>query len=140
MEEANKNNVSRMMQDMEEHNLQKPVTQTKPTTAIEADNTWQIFADCQIPLPLAGLLKLVPRLTEKVATLITQKNTEQVSVNYNQPSNGPTIMDEQSPVIKVVIQGQEVAGVIVDGGFGVNVINKTTCDRLAIRKWDACPF
>ena len=49
-------------------------------------------------------------------------------------------MDEQSPAIKVVIQGQEVAGAIVDGGSGVNVINKTTCDRLGIRKWDACPF
>ena len=71
MEEANKNNDSRMMLDMEEQNLQKPVTQTKPTTAIEADNTWQIFADCQISLPLAGLLKLVPRFTKKVATLIT---------------------------------------------------------------------
>ena len=49
-------------------------------------------------------------------------------------------MDEQSPAIKVVIQGQEVVGAIVDGGPGVNVINKTTCDRLGIRKWDACPF
>ena len=49
-------------------------------------------------------------------------------------------MDEQSPRIKVVIQGQEVVGAIVDGGSGVNVINKTTCDRLGIRKWDACPF
>ena len=77
---------------------------------------------------------------EKVATLIIQKNTEQVSVNYNDPSNEPTIMDEQSPAIKVVIQGQEVLGAIVDGGSGVNVINKTTCDRLGIKKWDACPF
>ena len=49
-------------------------------------------------------------------------------------------MDEKSPTIKVVIQGQEVAGAIVDGGSGVNVINKITCDRLGIKKWDACPF
>ena len=124
---------------MEEQNLQNLVTQTKPTTATEADETWQVLADCQISLPLARLLQLVPRFTEKVATLITQKNTEQVSLNYNQPSHEPTIMDEQSPAIKVVIQRQEVAGAIVDGGSGVNVINKTTCDRLGIRKWDACP-
>ena len=125
---------------MEEQNLQKTVTQSTPVIITEADDTWQIFVDCQIFLPLAGLLKLVPRFTEKVATLITQKNTEQVSVNYNHPSNRPTIMDEQSPAIKVVIQGQEVLGAIVDGGSGVNVINKTTCDRLGIKKWDACPF
>ena len=28
----------------------------------------------------------------------------------------------------------------MDGGSGVNVINKTTCDRLGITKWEACPF
>ena len=83
---------------------------------------------------------LVPRFTEKVATLVTQKGTNQVSVNYNQPNDEPTIMDEQSPTIKVVIQGQEMVGAIVDEGSGVNVINKTTCDRLGIRKWDACSF
>ena len=60
-----------MLQEMEEQNLQKPVTQTKPTTAIEVDDTWQIFANCQISLPLARLLKLVPWFTENVATLIT---------------------------------------------------------------------
>ena len=65
-----------------------------PTTGTEVDNAWQVLAYCQISLPLAGLLKLVPWFTKNVATLITQKNTEQVSVNYNQPSNGPTIMDE----------------------------------------------
>ena len=89
---------------------------------------------------MARLLQLVPRFTEKVATLVTQKGTNQVLVNYNQPSDGPKIMHEQRPSIKVVSQGQEVAGAIVDGGYGVNVINKTTCDRLGIKKWDACPF
>ena len=28
----------------------------------------------------------------------------------------------------------------MDGGSGVNVINKITCDRLGITKWEACPF
>ena len=87
---------------------------------------------------MAQLLQLVPQFTEKGATLITQKNTEQILVNYNQPSNGPTIIDEQSLTIKVIMQGQEVANAIVDGGSGVNVINKTTCDKLGIRKWEAC--
>ena len=49
-------------------------------------------------------------------------------------------MDEQNPSIKVIIHGQEIEGAIVDGGSGVNVINKTTCDRLGITKWEACPF
>ena len=49
-------------------------------------------------------------------------------------------MDEQSPTIKVIIHGQEVASSIVDGGSSVNVIKKLTCDRLGITKWGACPF
>ena len=75
-----------------------------------------------------------------MAILIAQKDAEQVLVNYSHPSNGSTIMDEQSPLIKVIIRRQEVAKTIADGGLGVNVINKTTCDKLGITKWDACPF
>ena len=39
VEEANKNNVSRMVQDMDEQNLQKPVPQSTPTIIKEADDT-----------------------------------------------------------------------------------------------------
>ena len=82
MEEANKNNASCMLQEMEEQNLQNSIAQTKSSTTTEADESWQVLADCQISFPLARLLQLVARFTVKVATLITQKNTEQVSVNY----------------------------------------------------------
>ena len=137
VEEANKNNVSRMLQDNE-------INQANELPGVmaiqEQEETWKILADCQVSLPLTGLLKLVPRFTEKVATLIAQKGTEQVDVHYNQPSNNPSIMDEQNPSIKVIIHGQEIEGAIVDGGSGVNVINRTTCDRLGITKWEACPF
>ena len=83
-----------MIQDMEEQNVQKSVPQINPTTELEVDETWQILADCKISLSLTRLLQLVPRFTKKVATLVTQKDTEQISVNYNQPSNRLTIMDE----------------------------------------------
>ena len=38
------------------------------------EETWKILADCQVSLPLARLLKLVPRFTEKVATRMAQKD------------------------------------------------------------------
>ena len=60
----------------------------------ENDEAWKILAYFQVSLPLTGLLKLVPRFTEKVATLIAQNGVEQVSINYKHPSNSPTIMDE----------------------------------------------
>ena len=137
IEEANQNNVNRMLQD---NHIDQNTDLPEATTVTEQEETWKILADCQVSLPLTGLLKLVPRFTEKVATLIAQKGSEQVSVHYSQPSNNPSIMDEQNPSIKVIIHGQEIENVIVDGGSGVNVINKTTCDKLGITKWEACPF
>ena len=72
VEEANKNNVSRMLQDNE-------INQTNELLGAmaipEQEETWKILADCQVSLPLMGLLKLVPRFTEKVETLISQKGT-----------------------------------------------------------------
>ena len=98
------------------------------------------MANCQVSFPLTGLLKLVPRFVEKVATLIAQKGIEEVSINYSHPSGGLTIMDEQNPSIKVIIHGHEIARTIINDGLGVNVINKTICDKLGITKWDGCPF
>ena len=48
-------------------------------------------------------------------------------------------MYEQSPSIKVIIQGQEVPRSIVNGDSCMKAINKLTCDRLGI-KWETCPF
>ena len=84
----------------------------------ENDPTWQVLANCQVTLPLAGLLKLVPRFTEMVTTILTNKKSKQVEVNFTNPVKGSTIMDEQSPAIKVIIRGQEVPNSIVDGGSG----------------------
>ena len=134
MEEANQNNVARKMQDNAISIKDQPVPQSETLPMHKHEETWKILADCQVSLPLTGLLKLVPCFTEKVTTLIAQKDAEQVSVNYSQPNNGPTIMDEQSRSIKGIIWGQEVATTIVDGGLGVNVINKITCDNLGITK------
>ena len=90
------------------------------------------MADCQVSFPLTGLLKLVPRFVEKVATLIAQKGIEEVSINYSHPSGGLTIMDEQNPSIKVIVHGHKIVETIVDDRSGVNVINKTTSDKLGI--------
>ena len=77
----------------------------------------------------------MPRFTNKVAPIIVKNKTEEVAVNFMNPTQGSTVMDEHSPSIKVIIKGQEVPGSIVNGGSGVNVINKLTCDRLFI-KWE----
>ena len=63
-----------------------------------------------------------------------------MAVHYSQQSNNPLIMDEQNPSIKVILYGQEIKNVIVDGGSRVNVINKVTCDMLGITEGETCPF
>ena len=57
VEEANKNNVARMIQEMEEQNGQKSVPQIDLPAESEMDETWQTLADCKISLPLARLLR-----------------------------------------------------------------------------------
>ena len=82
---------------------------------------------------LFALLKLVSRFTDKVTQLIAKNKIKEVVANYTNPTQGPKVMDEHSPSSKIVIKGQEVSGNIVNGGSGVNVITKITCDRLDIK-------
>ena len=115
--------------------------QDDTVTCIETEDNevWQALANSKIPLSLSTLLKLVARFTDKVAQIIVKNKTEEVAVNFTNLTQGSTVMDEQSPSIKVIVQGQEVPESIVDGGSCMNVINKLTCDRLCI-KWETCPF
>ena len=91
------------------------------------DEVWQALADSRISLSFSALLKLVPRFIDKVV------------VNFTNPAQVSTIMDEHNPSIKVIVQGQDLPGSIVDGGSGINVINKLTYDRLGIQ-WETYPF
>ena len=67
-----------MLQDNEINQVHKL---SRSVLVQEKEEAWKILADCQVSLPLTGLLKLVPRFTEKVATLIAKKGVEQESVN-----------------------------------------------------------
>ena len=144
MEEANNNNVAKTLQNSIVPIVTSNKSDSQPDHTItgtdaEDNEVWQALVDSKISLSLSALLKLVPRFIEKVAQVIAKNTTEEVVVNFSNPSKGPTIMDEQSPSIKVIIQGQEVPGSIVDGGSRVNVINKLTCHRLDIN-WETYPF
>ena len=61
-------------------------------------------------------------------------------INITHSTKGPQVLDEQNPVVKVIVKGKEVLKSIIDGGSGVNVITKATCDRLGIQQWEVCPF
>ena len=59
---------------------------------------------------------------------------------FSNPEEGPTVVDTSSLAITAIVKGKEIAGTIIDGGSGVNVISLQTCDNLGIREWEPCPF
>ena len=62
-----------MIQESKEVTNKQVNLEIRPDVAMQPpteDATWQVLADCQITLPLAGLLKLVLRFTETVTTII----------------------------------------------------------------------
>jgi hypothetical protein len=50
------------------------------------------------------------------------------------------VMDYECPSIEAIIGGQKIAGILIDGGSGINVISMATCRQLGITKWEPCKF
>ena len=63
-----------------------------------------------------------------------------IHVNFAESTTGSAVVNHHNLTIKVILRGEEILWCIVDGGSGVNVINKATYNRLGITNWDVCPF
>ena len=110
VEEANNNNVARMLQENTESivtsdKFDSRQADTSTDTDVEDDEVWQALTDSKISMSLSALLKLVPHFTNIVAQIIAKNKTEEVAVNSTNSTQGPTIMDEHSLRIKVIING-----------------------------------
>ena len=55
------------------------------------------------------------------------------STSITESTSGPTTIVHQNTAIKVLVQGTEITGCIVESGSRVNVINKATRSSLGIR-------
>ena len=124
------------MAEIEDQNAQ-PKEAVKHT---EENSTWQALQECQIVLPLARLLQLVPRFTADLQAAVSKPKPAPALAFFSNPEEGPAVVDTRSPTITVIVKGKEIAGTIIDGGSGVNIISKRTCDTLGIREWEPCPF
>ena len=85
-------------------------------------------------------MQLVPQFMETITTILRKEQLSQAPINFTNPSEGPTVMDDHSLAIKVIIKGVEVPEAIIDGELGANVISKRTNDTIGIWEWDPCPF
>ena len=86
------------------------------------------------------LLNLVPQFRQAMGTQTQGLDRVEILTNFIESSMGLAVIDHQNPAIKVVLQGEEIPGCIVNGGSGLNVINKGTCNRLGITEWEVCPL
>ena len=96
------------------------------------DLVWKALVGSEVILTMEKLLQLVPRFRRTIEDRITGRSNRGVSANFTGTSGGPTVVDHSNPAIKMILQGQEVAGCIIDGGSGVNVISARTCEQLGI--------
>ena len=75
-----------------------------------------------------------------MASLTTSKDPTTLPVHLAKPGTGPPLMDSQNPTVKLVTQGHDIHGCIVNGGSGVNIISVATCHDLNITQWEPCLF
>ena len=96
------------------------------------DPVWQALAGCAVTITMEKLLQLVPRFRSAIKDCITGKPDISVSTNFTETSDGPMVVDHNNPAIKLVLQGKEIAGCIIDRGSSLNVIRTRTCEQLGI--------
>ena len=56
------------------------------TTKDEEAEIWQALADSKISMLLSAILKLVPLFIDKVGQIIAKNKTEEVAVNFTNPT------------------------------------------------------
>ena len=138
VEAANNRNIDHMKTDTATfpQNQSEPpqlVSANSPNTTnpTEPNEEWQALANSQISMPLHKLLHLFPRFKENIHSL-TARKMAQPMVHLMAPVPGPRLMDSENPAVQIFICRHQVAGCIIDGGSGINVISEATCSKLGI--------
>ena len=91
-------------------------------------------------MPFHKLLQLLPQFKDTVASLTSGKEPTILPVHLAEMGASPPLMDSQNPVAKLIINGWDFDGFIINGGSSVNVINEATCHDLGIPPWEPYPF
>ena len=64
------------------------------------------------------LLNLVPRFRQAMETQMRNIDRVEIPTHFAESSTGPSMVDHHNPAIKVLLQGEEISGCIVDGSSG----------------------
>ena len=107
---ANATNVERMQRE-------STVETPEIRSAVEADPIWEALVDCPITLRMSKLLNLVPQFWQAMEARL-QAPHKTILTLLTETNLRPTIIDNQSPVIKVLVHGTEIQGCVIDGRSG----------------------
>ena len=119
-QEAIRKQAAQWIKKANEQNVAEIRDQNTPreeeTTQPEENPTWQGLQDCQIVLPLARLLQLVPRFTADLQATVIKPKPTPAPTFFSNPDEGPTVVDTSSPAITPIVKGKEITGTIIDRG------------------------
>jgi hypothetical protein len=80
----------------------------------------------QVTMTLEQLLRLVLRFREGIRrTLEGTVTTTATAVQLTEVDE--RVMDCECPSMEAIVVGQKIAGILIDGGSGVNVMSMATC-------------
>ena len=68
------------------------------------------------------------------------KSAAPVSITQGDPVLESAITDTKVLEISMEYRGIQIDNVLIDGGAGVNIVTKTTCERFGWRDWLPVPF
>jgi hypothetical protein len=84
------------------------------------------LAGIQIKMTLEQLLWLVPRFREGIRRTLEGTTTNSATaVHFTEVDH--RVMNCECPNMEAIVGGQRIAGILIDGGLGVNVISMATC-------------
>jgi hypothetical protein len=97
------------------------------------------LAEIQVTMTLEQLLRLVPRFREGIRrTLAGTATTMAPAVQLTEVDE--RVMDCECPSMETIVGRQKIAGILIDGGSGINVISMATCRQLGITQWEPFKF
>ena len=128
-----------MHTEMQDITIEAP-RPTQPYDLPQDDPLWDTLTSSRISMSLHKLLQLMPRFRDTLASLTSDTKSTSIPFKLAVPGTEPPLVDSQNPVVKIIMKGRDLHGCIIDGGSGVNVINKATCQDLGLTQWEPCPF
>ena len=121
-------------------NIVKP-----PEQDSEGDEFYEALMSTPMSITVKQMLRLVPAFSKKLLQKLAEKEqVPELETEKNFCGDvcevQPMDVDYRVPVVKASIGKMSCAGVLLDGGSGVNIIPESTCRSLNLLKWDPAPF